>query len=149
MLIRMKKTFTVLSVTHTVVSPERGSMTWYLSDELSHSRKVTAVTQLNQAEQITAAKPVYNREKPLIDCLLYKQEGETFTIDFTSFNEEMGYLKREVFADMQTLEQAGKLSHRVNRILFWLVMLVICWLGWLTFDSFQDFALQQQPRLMD
>lgn len=143
----MKKTFTVLSVTHTPMSPAKGAMTWYLSDELNHSRKVTAVTTLDKAGHVTAARAVYVREVPLVDGLMQHVEGDTFAIDFQSFNEEMGYLKRDVFADMQKLEQASKLSGRVNRVLLIIVMLLLGWLAWLTVQSLQDFALRQPQRI--
>ncbi len=143
----MKKTFTVLSVTHTPVSPERGSMTWFLSDELHHSRKVNAVTTLDKQGHISHARPVYARETPLIEALMQHEEGDTFSIDFQSFNEEMGYLKRDVFADMQKLEQASKLSSQVNRFLVVLLVLVMTWLGWLTVQSFYNFAQHQPQRI--
>ncbi len=122
-------------------------MTWFLSDELSHSRKVTAVTTLDKQGYVCNARPVYARETPLVDVLMQHQEGDTFSIDFQSFNEEMGYLKRDVFADMQKLEQASKLSSQVNRLLIVLVVLIVVWLGWLTVQSFYDFAQHQPQRV--
>ena len=122
-------------------------MTWFLSDELHHSRKVNAVTTLDKQGHISHARPVYARETPLIEALMQHDEGDTFSIDFQSFNEEMGYLKRDVFADMQKLEQASKLSSQVNRFLVVLLVLVMTWLGWLTVQSFYNFAQHQPQRI--
>lgn len=136
----MKKTYTVLSVTHTKISPEKGSMIWQLRDKDGYERKVNAVTTLDKAGYVDSARPIYARETPLVDRLMLQVEGDEFTIDFSSFNEAMGYIKREVFEDMQKLEQASRLSSKINRLLLVATVLILCWLGWLTVESFAEFA---------
>lgn len=137
----MKKNYTVLSVTHTKISEEKGSMIWTLLDrDVGSERKINAVTTLDAMGYIETVRPIYVRETPLVDRLMNQVEGDNFSIDFGPFNEAMGYVKREVYEDIKKLEQASKLSQRVNRILMVVTILIICWLVWLSIESFTDFA---------
>lgn len=139
----MKKTFTIQQITHKVVSPQRGSLTWLLSDEHQQARKVNAITVLGRNQAIAEVRAVHVREMPLVDALLNQEEGETFALDFTAFNHDHGYAEREVYANLQTCEQLGKLGSSIWKVLATGGVLVCLWLAWLLYGSMTEFAKQQ------
>lgn len=97
----MIKTFTVEAMDHDQDTPERGEITWYISDENNRKRKVRGVTELSRQGFIKTVKPHNDREMPLVELLSYYVEGESFRIDFSMFNETFGYKPREVFPSTQ------------------------------------------------
>jgi hypothetical protein len=141
----MKKTYTIQSVSRNAISQEKGSIVWQLLDAADgRLRKVNGVTTLDKAGAIESVRSIYAREIPLVDELLLHNEGDTFTIDFSEFNQLQGYVEREMYLDMQHCERLSGLSRRTWRIVAVLTMLVVLWLGWMLNTSMTKFA-QQQP----
>lgn len=139
----MKKTYTILSVTHTAISPEKGSIGWSLRDELGRERKVNGITTLDKNSHIESARSIYAREAPLVDELLLHFEGDTFTIDFTAFNKAQGYINREIYADLQKYQRFSCLARRAGKALAVVGALAVLWLGWTFYTSVNEFAHQQ------
>lgn len=141
----MTKTYTIQTVAHTAVSPGKGSITWQLQDKADgRVRKVSGVTDLDRNGAIESAHSIYVREAPLVEELLRHYEGDTFTIDFTGFNQAQGYIHREIYANMRKRERLGLLSHKAWRVLAVLSLLTLLWLGWSMYASFNKFS-QEQP----
>lgn len=140
----MKKTYTIQSVTHTVISPEKGSMVWQLLDAADgRLRKVNGVTTLDKAGLVDSTRSIYLRETPLVEELLLLNEGDTFTIDFTGFNQAQGYINREMYANMQQCERLSCLTRKLGRVLAVAGVLIVLWLGWMLYGSMTEFAHQQ------
>ncbi|HRJ52025.1 MAG TPA: hypothetical protein PLE99_04585 [Candidatus Thiothrix moscowensis] len=140
----MKKTYTIQTVTHAVISPEKGSIIWHLLEPDGRQRKVNGITEIDKAGLIDSARSVYAREAPLVEALLPRNEGETFEIDFTEFNRAQGYINREIYADIQRCEKLSCLMKRVGRVLAVVGVVVVLWLGWTFYNSANQFA-QKQP----
>lgn len=140
----MKKTYTIQSVTHTVISPEKGSIIWQLVDTADdRQRKINGITTLDKDGVIEVARSIYAREAPLVEELLLHHEGETFTIDFTEFNKAQGYINREIYANMKKCERLTCLAQRVGQVLAVAAAVAVLWLGWTLFVSVNEFAHQQ------
>lgn len=103
----MIKTFTVEAIDHDQETPERGYITWYVSDENKHKRVVKGITELSRQGFIKTVRPHNDRETPLVQLLSYYVEGESFRIDFSMFNETFGYSPREVFPETQKAQPAS------------------------------------------
>ncbi|UOG91058.1 MAG: hypothetical protein L3K52_12715 [Candidatus Thiothrix sulfatifontis] len=141
----MKKTYTIQSVTHNAISPQRGSMVWQLLDaDDGRLRKVNGVTTLDNAGLVDSVRSIYAREIPLVDELLLHDTGDSFTIDFSEFNQQQGYVERDMYLDMQNCEQLSNLSRRTWRVIAVAVLLVVLWLSWMLNTSMTKFA-EQQP----
>jgi hypothetical protein len=142
----MKKTFTIHSVTRSTISPEKGSISWIVSDESGRERKVSGVTTLDRDGRINSARSVYKREEPLVAELLLRNKGETFTIDFTAFNEANAFMTREAYANMYRHERLASLGQQVWRVLAVLGVVAVLWLGWTLFVSMNELGQPQQTR---
>lgn len=145
----MKKTYTIQSVTHNAISPQKGSMVWQLLDaDDGRLRKVNGVTTLDNAGLVDSVRSIYAREIPLIDELLLHDAGDSFTIDFSEFNQQQGYVERDMYRDMyrdmQNCEHLSNLSRRTWRVITVVVLLVVLWLSWVLNTSMTKFA-EQQP----
>ncbi|EIJ32888.1 hypothetical protein [Thiothrix nivea] len=141
----MKKTYTIQTVTHTVISPGKGSIIWELLDAADdRQRKINGITTLDKDGVIEVARSIYTRESPLVEELLLHNEGDTFTIDFTEFNKAQGYINREIYANMKKCERMACLAQRVGQVLAVAAAVAVLWLGWTLFASVNEFA-QQQP----
>ncbi|MDQ5769590.1 hypothetical protein [Thiothrix subterranea] len=141
----MKKTYTIQSVTHNAISPQKGSMVWQLLDaDDGRLRKVNGVTTLDNAGLVDSVRSIYAREIPLVDELLLHDSGDSFTIDFSEFNQQQGYVERDMYLDMQNCEQLSNLSRRTWRVIAVVVLLVVLWLSWMLNTSMTKFA-EQQP----
>ena len=141
----MKKTYTIQSVTHNAISPQKGSMVWQLLDaDDGRLRKVNGVTTLDNAGLVDSVRSIYAREIPLVDELLLHDSGDNFTIDFSEFNQQQGYVERDMYLDMQNCEQLSNLSRRTWRVIAVVVLLVVLWLSWMLNTSMTKFA-EQQP----
>lgn len=142
----MKKTFTIHSVTRSTISPEKGSISWQVSDEFGRERKVSGVTTLDRDGRINSARSIYKREEPLVAELLLRNKGETFTIDFTAFNEANAFMSREAYANLQRYERLSSLGHRAWRVLAVVGVVAVLWLGWTLFVSMDTLSQPQQTR---
>lgn len=141
----MKKTYTIQSVTHNAISPQKGSMVWQLLDaDDGRLRKVNGVTTLDNTGLVDSVRSIYAREIPLVDELLLHDSGDSFTIDFSEFNQQQGYVERDMYLDMQNCEQLSNLSRRTWRVIAVVVLLVVLWLSWMLNTSMTKFA-EQQP----
>lgn len=140
----MIKTFTIQDIVRTDISPEKGGMTWFLLDEQGKERRVQAVTDLDGAGEIAAVQPIFGRETPLVEELTQHAIGDTFTIDFTAFNQAQGYINREVYANMRKCEGMACLAQRAFKMLAVVAVVALLWLGWVFYSSVQHFS-QQQP----
>lgn len=139
----MKKTYTILNVTHAAISPEKGSIGWSLRDELGRERKVNGITTLDKDNHIEAVRSIYSREAPLVEELLLHFEGDTFTIDFTAYNKAQGYINREIYADLQKCQHFSCMALRAGKALAVAGVLAVLWLGWTFYTSVHEFAHQQ------
>ena len=134
----MKKTFIVRKYQHETIAEGRGVAVWELVDEVERPRKVTALTQLDATGVIENAKPVYHRETPLVEQLLNVCEGESFSIDFTSFNTAQQYAPRTT---LQPAHATGDvLPLFLFRLMAMLGLLSLVWLGWSFVESVVTFA---------
>lgn len=139
----MKKTYTIQSVTHTAISDEKGSIIWHLTEPGGRQRKVNGITSLDKVGLINSARPVYVRETPLVEALLPRNEGETFTIDFTEFNSAQGYINREIYANMRRSERLACMVSKTGRYLAVAGLLIVLWLTWTFYNSANEFARKQ------
>lgn len=126
----MKKTFTVREMHHKEISPGKGSIVWLLADEAGLPRKVNAITDVAGDGVIEKMRPVYKRETPLVERLHYMNEGQTFIIDFSSYNQQENYAPREVYSHMRTLERVGNTATLINRSVMLGGLLVVLWLAY-------------------
>ena len=141
----MKKTYTIQSLVCTEISPGKGSMVWQLRDAGDHRvRRVNGISTLDKQGVIEAVRSIYAREAPLVDELLLHHEGDTFSIDFTGFNQAQGYINREMYANMQKCEKLSCMVSRLWRVLAVVAILVVLSLGWMLNTSMTKFA-EQQP----
>ena len=86
--INMKKTFTVTDILFNEISRKKGTIEYYLTDELGDERKVTAMAHLGYGKKIKTVKALFQREIPLVEALETKEIDQTFTLDFTQFNKD-------------------------------------------------------------
>ncbi len=86
--INMKKTYTVTDILFNEVSRKKGTIEYYLTDEMGNDRKVTAMAHLGFGKKIKKIKALYQREIPLVAALETKEINQTFTLDFTQANKE-------------------------------------------------------------
>ena len=137
----MKKTFIVRKYQHEVIATDRGVAVWELVDEAERPRKVTALTQLDTTGIIENAKPIYHRETPLVEQLLNVCQGESFTIDFMSFNTAQQYAPR---LRLQPTSNAGNTGDALPLFLFRLMaamgLLSVLWMFWSFIESVATFA---------
>lgn len=137
----MKKTFIVRQYQHEAIAADRGVAVWELVDEAERPRKVTALTQLDAAGIIENAKPIYHRETPLVEQLLNVCQGESFTIDFTSFNTAQQYAPRLC---LQTTGSVGNTGDMLPLFLFRVMaalgLLSVVWMFWSFIESVATFA---------
>jgi len=120
-------------------------MVWQLLDaDDGRLRKVNGVTTLDNAGLVDSVRSIYAREIPLVDELLLHDSGDSFTIDFSEFNQQQGYVERDMYLDMQNCEQLSNLSRRTWRVIAVVVLLVVLWLSWMLNTSMTKFA-EQQP----
>ena len=137
----MKKTFIVRQYQHEAIAADRGVAVWELIDEAERPRKVTALTQLDAAGIIENAKPIYHRETPLVEQLLNVCQGESFTIDFTSFNTAQQYAPRLC---LQTTGSVGNTGDMLPLFLFRVMaalgVLSVVWMFWSFIESVATFA---------
>lgn len=85
--INMKKTFTITDILFNGISRNKGTIEYYLLDELGNERKVTAMAQLGFRKKIKNIRALYQREIPLVEALTDAEIDQTITIDFTGFNK--------------------------------------------------------------
>jgi hypothetical protein len=141
----MQKTYTIQSLVCTEISPGKGSMVWQLRDASDDRvRKVNGLSTLDKQGLIESVRSIYMREAPLVEELLLHNEGDTFTIDFSGFNQAQGYINREMYANMQKCERLSCLSRKLWRVLAVAGILVVLSLGWMLNTSMTKFS-QQQP----
>lgn len=131
----MKKIFTIHHISRNNVSPEHGVISWQVTDENGRDRKVNGVTTLDKSGAIIAVRAIFKREEPLVEALLLYNEGETFTIDFTRFNQEQQYAARDVYKGMQQHRQYAQIGGNVKRALALIVLGGVMWLAWELFTS--------------
>lgn len=93
----MLKTFTLQTISHQQQTAENGLITWEVFDEKSELRQVTGITSLSPQGFIKNVQSVHRREMPLVEMLSQRTEGDTFSIDFSLFNQTFGYPPREVY----------------------------------------------------
>ncbi|PID45667.1 MAG: hypothetical protein CSB47_07705 [Proteobacteria bacterium] len=67
-------------------------LTYHITDELGTPRTVTAVSVLDEHQNVKSINPVHKRELPLIDTLAHMQEQDSFSLDFSTYNK---YFNRE------------------------------------------------------
>ena len=137
----MKKTFIVRQYQHEAIAADRGVAVWELIDEAERPRKVTALTQLDAAGIIENAKPIYHRETPLVEQLLNVCQGESFTIDFTSFNTAQQYAPRLCLQTTGSVGNTGDiLPLFLFRVMAALGLLSVVWMFWSFIESVATFA---------
>lgn len=141
----MKKTYTIQSLVCTEISPGKGSMVWQLRDSADERlRKVNGISTLDKNGLIESVRSIYTRETPLVEELLLRHEGDTFSIDFSSFNQAQGYINREMYANMQKCERLSCMVGKLWRVLAVMALLVVLSLSWMLNSSMTKFS-QQQP----
>ncbi len=141
----MKKTYTIQSLVCTEISPGKGSMVWQLRDTADERiRKVNGISVLDKNGLIESVRSIYTREAPLVEELLVHHEGDSFSIDFTDFNQVQGYINREMYVNMQKCEHLSGMTNRLWRALAVAGILVVLSLGWMLNTSMTKFS-QQQP----
>jgi len=134
----MKKTFTVHGLQHKEISPGKGSITWLLSDEKGVPRKIAGVTTIDKAGVIETITSVYKREIPLVKRLHAVEKGDTFTLDFSDFNEKEGYAPRDVYDDMRSVEKASGLAAGAHKYLLMVGAVAVLWF---TYTAFNDISM--------
>ena len=140
----MKKTYTIQSLVCTEISPGKGSMVWQLRDTADERiRKVNGISVLDKNGLIESVRSIYTREAPLVEELLV-HHGDSFSIDFTDFNQVQGYINREMYVNMQKCERLSGMTNRLWRALAVAGILVVLSLSWMLNTSMTKFS-QQQP----
>ena len=137
----MAKTFTVQEIQHKEVSPGKGSIVWLLSDEQGLPRKVNAITDIAANGVVDKMRPVYKRETPLVERLHYLNEGQTFTLDFSGYNQQENYAPREIYTNMRSIEKVGSLATGFTRVVMLGGLLLVCWLAYGLFTDVMQMQL--------
>lgn len=123
----MKKTFTVTDILFNEISRKKGTIEYYLIDEMGDERKVTAMAQLGYGKKIKTVKALFQREIPLVEALETKEIDQIFTLDFTQFNKDQRLNKKasKCFTQKAYAQNFGSALPDSSRFsfLFGLVML--------------------------
>ncbi|WP_157832841.1 hypothetical protein [Thiolinea disciformis] len=131
----MKKTYTIESMTFKEISPCKGSAVWLLSDEKGMPRKVSGIVELDAKGLIEKINAIYSREEPLVESLKNRSEGDTFTIDFTGFNEQHSFPERDIYQNMRRHEQTQGLGRNAWRIVWVLLIMGLLMLAYTGVNS--------------
>ncbi len=87
----MVKTFTIQDILFNKISRSlfktRGTLEFFVIDELGNERKVIAMATLNFQNKIKQVRALYQREIPLVAALKHADVNQTITIDFSEFNK--------------------------------------------------------------
>lgn len=126
----MIKTFTIHSSYQQEISPGKGSIIWLLSDEKKQPRKIAAITDVDKQNNIVAMQAVYKREIPLVERLQELAKGDTFTIDFSAYNEQENYTPREMYNNMRVQEKTAQLGSNVTKVAILLGVLAAIWFAY-------------------
>lgn len=126
----MIKTFTIHSSYQQEISPGKGSIIWLLSDEQKRPRKIAAITDVDKQNNIVAMQAVYKREIPLVERLQERVKGDTFTIDFSAYNEQENYTPREVYDNMRVQEKTAQLGSNFTKVAILLGVLGVIWFAY-------------------
>jgi len=133
----MKKTFTIHDITRKEISPGKGSMVWFLTDEKGLPRKVNAITDVDNEGVVQAVHAVYSRETPLVTTLVYRDLGDEFSIDFSNFNSHHHYPPREPYKPHR-LDRHRRIRAEAIWPILWLGVLAL--LAGILYLISQDFA---------
>lgn len=126
----MIKTFTIHSTYHQEISPGKGSIIWLLSDENKQPRKIAAITDVDEQNHIVAMQAVYKRERPLVKHLQQLVKGDTFSLDFSEYNEQENYVPRELYNNMRLQENTSQLGANVTKVAVLLGVLAALWFAY-------------------
>lgn len=126
----MIKTFTIHSSYQQEISPGKGSIIWLLSDEKKRPRKIAAITDVDKQNNIVGMQAVYKREKPLVERLQELVKGDSFTIDFSDYNEQENYTPREMYDTMRLQEKTAQLGSNFTKIAILLGVLAAIWFAY-------------------
>jgi len=87
-----KKRYTVTNILFNEISSDlfqtKGTLEYYLQDELGDKRKVITIAELGHGKKIKTVRALYQREKPLVDALANIEIGQTLHIDFAQFSKQ-------------------------------------------------------------
>jgi hypothetical protein len=156
------KTYRIEDIIFTELSPKKGSIEYFLIDSVKEKRKVTGIAKLGFNGKIKSVRPVYLREKPLIDVLVQSDVGERITVDFTEFNKtprdklkarKLSVTKgipatkvqgdisatmvyQEAYDDMLYAQKLRSFLPDLSKVGVWLVFLFIIWMAFMAVNQF-------------
>ncbi len=89
----MKKRYTITNILFNEISSDllhtKGTLEYYLIDEMGNERKVITMAELGRGKKIKTVRALYQREKPLVDTLVNIEIDQTLNIDFSQYNKRV------------------------------------------------------------
>jgi len=84
----MYKSYTITAFKFKEISAGRGTISYYLVDELGEKRTVTAKAKSGFIKKIKSIEAIHHRETPLVQALANASINDTIAIDFSDFNRK-------------------------------------------------------------
>lgn len=84
----MYKSYTITAFKFKEISGGKGTITYFLVDELGEKRTVTAKAKCGLIKRIKSVEAIHHRETPLVEALADASINDTIVIDFSSFNRK-------------------------------------------------------------
>ena len=82
----MYKSYTIKASKFKEISGGRGTISYFLVDELGEKRTVTAKAKCGFIKRIKSIEAIHHRETPLVEALASASVNDTIVIDFSDFN---------------------------------------------------------------
>lgn len=82
----MYKSYTITAFKFKEISAGRGTISYFLVDELGEKRTVTAKAKCGFIKKIKSVEAIHHRETPLVQALANAAINDTIAIDFSEFN---------------------------------------------------------------
>lgn len=84
----MYKSYTIKASKFKEISNGRGTISYFLVDELGEKRTVTAKAKCGFIKRIKSIEAIHHRETPLVEALASASVNDTIVIDFSDFNKK-------------------------------------------------------------
>lgn len=84
----MYKSYTIKAFKFKEIASGKGTISYFLVDELGEKRTVTAKAKCGFIKRIKSVEAIHHRETPLIEALANASINDTIVIDFSEFNRQ-------------------------------------------------------------
>ncbi len=112
----MQVTYTYKDYNLRETSKGRGVLTFHLVDKEGHKRTVSAIVKLGFNNKIISARPLHQRETPILKVLQKASINETIQVDFSDYNarnQRPDLSSKEMSAKNTSISYAEQ-QHQIN-----------------------------------